>query len=216
MLHKGNIKISNGLKLFYLSQKSVIAAIFFSLFVIFAVIPFLNYSAYKELGMNDMLKDALINTARRLIPLCAVVPPVMLLRLFLESDCKELMYIYLFGKRLALTFSSAVSVFLLTAVLFISYGRHFNGFFAEFLKTACICCLLYGVSYLLMSVLRSTAIVLLAIMTYELFVITSNSVLPINYVLYPDKTVFYWLCLLAMGVFFAVIGEAAIKHRESL
>ena len=64
MLHKGNIKISNGLKLFYLSQKSVIAAIFFSLFVIFAVIPFLNYSAYKELGMNDMLKDALINTAR--------------------------------------------------------------------------------------------------------------------------------------------------------
>ncbi len=215
MLNKGNIRASASFKLAVLSMKAVMPVLLFSLGVIIVAVPIINYGNYKLLGISEELKTTLIQTARRLVPFACALPSVFMLRLFTETDAKEIMHIYITGKRLYLTMLPALFNALVSGVLFTAYSRFFEDMGLEFLKTVCVALFLYGVSYFIMAVSRSTAVTLLLMITYEVFIIIDLSDIPLNYVMYSQsalKPYEYWLCFALSGALAAFLGEEFLRR----
>ncbi len=215
MLHKGNMRTSDSFKLILLSMKAIIPVLLFSLGVMLVVVPIINYGNYKLLGISDELKTTLVQTARRLIPFSCSLPSVFMLRLFTETDAKEIMQIYLTNKRLYLTLFPALFYALISGVLFIIYSHYFEDMGLEFVKTVCVILFLYGIYYFIMAVSRSTAVTLLLMIVYEVFIIIDFSDIPVNYVMYSQGTLNpyeYWVYLALAGVITAFLGEIILKR----
>lgn len=212
MLHKGNIRVSNSFKLIFLSMRAVMPVVLFFLAVIFIAVPIINYGNYKLLGISDELKTTLIHTARRLIPFACALPSVFMLRLFTETDAKEIMQIYLTNKRLYLTLFPALFNALISGILFIAYSHYFENMGLEFVKAVCVILFLYGSSFFIMAVSRSTAVTLLLMIAYEVFIIIDLSDIPLNYVMYSkDTSNEYWAYLALAGVITAFLGEKLLR-----
>ncbi len=214
MLHKGNMRTSDSFKLILLSMKAIMPVLLFSLGVMLVVVPIINYGNYKLLGISDELKTTLIHTARRLIPFACALPSVFMLRLFTETDAKEIMQIYLTNKRLYLTLFPALFYALISGVLFIIYSHYFEDMGLEFVKTVCVILFLYGIYYFIMAVSRSTAVTLLLMIVYEVFIIIDFSDIPVNYVMYSQGTLNpyeYWIYLALSGVVTSFIGEKLLR-----
>lgn len=214
MLHKGSLEVSNSLKLFCLSLKSIKAILILSLGIIFIVVPIINYGNYKTFGITDDLKILIIHTARRLIPFSCVLPSVLLLRQYVEADGKELMHIYLTKRRILLTLLTVIFSLVLSAVLFVVYSHFFNEMWFEYAKLICISLMLYGLAYFFMSITRTTAISLLILIVYEVFVISNYSSNPVNFVLFNETGLEwfeYWLYLVLIGCFLTIVGERLLR-----
>lgn len=215
MLHKGNIRVSNLFKLLILSMRAVMPVLLFSIGIILVAVPIINYGNYKLLGISDELKATIINTARRLIPFACALPPLFILRLFTETDAKEIMQIYLTNKRVSLTLFPVLLNALISGILFIAYSHYFENMDTEFIKTVCVIFFLYGISYFIMAVSRSTAVTLLMMIAYEVFIIIDLSDIPVNYVMYSQgmlKPYEYWAYLALAGVITAFFGDKILRR----
>lgn len=87
-----------------LSFKTVRGSFLFSFIISFVLIPILNYGNYKLLGLTPELQITVVHTARRLMPIACVFPAVMLFRLFMQTDSKELLRITMCTRRLWVAF----------------------------------------------------------------------------------------------------------------
>lgn len=215
MLHKGNIRVSNLFKLLILSMRAVMPVLLFSIGIILVAVPIINYGNYKLLGISDELKATIINTARRLIPFACALPSLFMLRLFTETDAKEIMQIYLTNKRVSLTLFPVLLNALISGILFIAYSHYFENMGTEFIKTVCVIFFLYGISYFIMAVSRSTAVTLLMMIAYEVFIIIDLSDIPVNYVMYSQdmlKPYEYWAYLALAGVITAFFGDKILRR----
>ena len=201
-----------------LSFKAVRGSFLFSFVIIFVLIPILNYGNYKLLGLTPELQITVVHTARRLMPFACVFPAVMLFRLFMQTDCKELLCVTMRTRRLLVAFfACAVPCIGFCSMVFVVYSRLFDGMFFEFLKIAAVCTMLFGIVSLLMSFTSSAAITLLLLTVYEVFLLVSTEASYANFVLYYNTkadNVFSWLYIMVLGVYAMLVGEAVRRIKR--
>ena len=166
----------------FLSLKATAAVVLTGLALVAVVTPVINYGNFKMLGNSPELLTSLVHTARRLIPFAAVLPPVMIMRLYAESDCRETFCIYTATQRFAVALGANAVTVLCSGLLFICYSALFGLSFIEFFKTAVISFMLFCAAYSLMFLIRSCAVTMLIITVYEVYLIASSSSVA-NYVL---------------------------------
>lgn len=200
-----------------LSFKAVRGSFLFSFVIIFVLIPILNYGNYKLLGLTPELQITVVHTARRLMPIACVFPAVMLFRLFMQTDSKELLRITMCTRRLWVAFLACALRIGLGGAVFVAYSRLFDGMFAEFCKIVAVCIMLFGIVSFLMSFSALTAITLLLLTVYEVFLIVSTEPSFANFVLYYNTkadNAFSWLYITALGIFAMLAGEAVWRIRH--
>ncbi len=216
MLHQRHLRKQNILFLTELSLRAVKLVLLFSFIIIYIIIPIINYGNYKSLGNTPELYRTVIHTARRLIPFSSILPAVMILRIFSETDCNEILNMYLKGRRLIIVYLTNAIIAFSSVALFVFYSYYLNIVFAEYLKILSASFMFFSVSYFLMLLTHSTAVTTLILMVYEIFLITSAETSLINFVLFNETKYdcpFSWGYMILIGMFIITAGEAVDKIR---
>lgn len=216
MLHQKSLNLLFLVRLTVKAVWQVMLAVFF---IILGVIPIFNYGSYKLLGLTPELFTAITHTARRLIPLAAVLPVVFLLNAFSGSTGRELLCLYTREKKCAIAFMTLLLPLCAAALpLFLVYAHYFDSVLPEFLKMAAAAILFYGLAYFLMFLTTSVAVTALLLLLYESYLIISVEVSPLNFVLFHPQNydyAFTWIFLAVLGVFLMLTGELISKIRYS-
>ncbi len=218
MLNKRHLRRSGFGRLFSLSLKSVIPMILFVLALLFALLPLMLYFNYKVLGFTEDFFTPLIQSIRRIIPFSSVLLPMMFLSYYTETDCKELLNIYMSIYRIPLCLAAFTVTVIISGVYFVYFQKYYDCMFEEYLKCICACFMLFGVAYLIHSFTKSTAITLLAVLVYVVFLMISLEKSVFNFATYnfeKVKETLYWPALALIGTAGLILGEIKlVKVKE--
>jgi len=192
----------------------------FPFFVVNLLLPLLSFMVYRKEGATDAFHLGTIQFGQWLMPLCSILNVLFVLREYVESPGKEILFVCR-NKCKLLDF---LFVFLLSLgnifILFVVYELFWPGLFFEFFRIASVCILFFGITYFLTFLTKTIYMPLMTLLLYTIASImtyTDRMLFPLYYsnefVSLP-MFVRYYLPFALTGVVLLVIGVFINKKKH--